>query len=411
MIDNFEMQFTASLLNDPKQINDISINPDWFINDSFKEIVIAIQSKNGEQELLSDILTTIKQLYPFNNITIDELIMLKDSEPTSSMADFYAIQIHKSFVKQELKRLTDSYSVSEDERLLEQITDYQEELQSLNKKKMDGSIKGYEQFIEHLKAEKNNFIKTFKPLDTSLGGGFGPGELVVVGARPAVGKTAFAINLALQSITKNEGIATDIFTLEMTQDQMMYRFVSNKAKVNNMQIRNPKGLDRSKKRLAAKAYKEISEMNLRIYDQEYTQLNDIITAIKKRAEEGKYLAIIDYVGLVSVTDSRKDQRQIISEVTRRLKLLTNELKITIILLAQLSRETEKTGKVPTLADLKDSGSLEQDANIVMFLYRPDEENRQAIKVKIAKSRDGVIGEIPFKFIGQFMDFSPEVQYG
>lgn len=411
MINNFEMQFTASLLNDPKQINDISINPDWFINDSFKEIVIAIQSKNGEQELLSDILTTIKQLYPFNNITIDELIMLKDSEPTSSMADFYAIQIHKSFVRQELKRLTDSYSALEDERLLEQITDYQEELQSLNKKKMDGSIKGYEQFIEHLKAEKNNFIKTFKPLDISLGGGFGPGELVVVGARPAVGKTAFAINLALQSITKNEGIATDIFTLEMTQEQMMYRFVSNKAKVNNMQIRNPKGLDRSKKRLAAKAYQEISEMNLRIYDQEYTQLNDIITTIKKRAEEGKYLAIIDYVGLVSVTDSRKDQRQIISEVTRRLKLLTNELKITIILLAQLSRETEKTGKVPTLADLKDSGSLEQDANIVMFLYRPDEENRQAIKVKIAKSRDGVIGEIPFKFIGQFMDFSPEVQYG
>jgi replicative DNA helicase len=411
MIENFEMQFTASLLNDPKQINDIDVNPDWFINDSFKEIVIAIQSKKGEQELLNDILTTIKQLSPFNKISIDDLILLRDSEPTSAMTEFYAIQIHKVFVKNELKRLTDNYSDSEDERLLQQITDYQEELLGLNKRKMDGSIRGYDRFVEHLKAEKNEFIQTFKPLDTSLGGGFGPGELVVVGARPAVGKTAFAINLALQSLAKNEEIATDIFTLEMTQEQMMYRFVSNKAKVNNMQIRNPKGLDRSKKNLAAKAYQEISEMNLKIYDQEYTQLNDIITAIKKRAEKGKYLAIIDYVGLVAVSDSRKDQRQIISEVTRRLKLLTNELQITIILLAQLNRETEKTGKVPTLADLKDSGSLEQDANIVMFLYRPDEENRQAIKVKIAKSRDGVIGELPFKFIGQFMDFSPEVQYG
>lgn len=411
MIENFEMQFTACLLNDPKQINYVDVNPDWFINDSFKEIVIAIQHKKGEQELLSDVLTTIKQLSPFNKTSIDDLIILRDSEPTSSMTEFYAIQIHKSFVKNELKRLTDSYSNSEDERLLQQITDYQEELQSLNKRKMDGSIKGYEQFIEHLKAEKNEFIQTFKPLDTSLGGGFGPGELVVIGARPSVGKTAFAINLALKSIEKNEKIATDIFTLEMTQEQMMYRFVSNRAKVNNMQIRNPKGLDRSKKNLAAKAYQEVSNMNLKIYDQEYTQLNDIIAAIKKRAEKGKYLAIIDYAGLVAVNDSRKDQRQIISEVTRRLKLLTNELQITIILLAQLNRETEKTGKIPTLADLKDSGSLEQDANIVMFLYRPNEEERQSVKVKIAKSRDGVIGEIPFKFIGQFMDFSPEVQYG
>ncbi|EMF0264467.1 hypothetical protein NAG53_002314 [Enterococcus hirae] len=121
MIENFEMQFTACLLNDPKQINYVDVNPDWFINDSFKEIVIAIQHKKGEQELLSDVLTTIKQLSPFNKTSIDDLIMLRDSEPTSSMTEFYAIQIHKSFVKNELKRLTDSYSNSEDERLLQQI--------------------------------------------------------------------------------------------------------------------------------------------------------------------------------------------------------------------------------------------------------------------------------------------------
>ncbi|MFR3684876.1 MAG: DnaB-like helicase C-terminal domain-containing protein, partial [Enterococcus sp.] len=120
-----------------------------------------------------------------------------------------------------------------------------------------------------------------------------------------------------------------------------------------------------------------------------------------------YLAIIDYAGLIAVSDSRKNERQAMNEVTRRLKLLTNELGITIVLLAQLNRDTDKTNKPPTLSDLKESGSLEQDANIVMFLYRTDIEDRKHVQVKIAKSRDGVIGEIPFKFIGQFMDFSTE----
>jgi replicative DNA helicase len=285
---------------------------------------------------------------------------------------------------------------------------YQEELESLKKVKSDGSIaKGYADFVEHLEAKQNPFIRTFPKLDTSLGGGFGPGELAVIGARPAVGKTAFAINLAMSALERTKDVAVDLFTLEMTTEQMMYRFVSKKAKINNMQIRNPIKLPNEKKRQAALAYKELSKLNIRIYDQEYTQLNDIVLAIRKRAKKGKYLAIIDYAGLVAVKDSRKNAREILNEVTRRLKLLTNELGITVILLSQLSRDTEKTGKVPTLADLKESGSLEQDANIVMFLYREKPDDRKHVQVKIAKSRDGVIGEIPFKFIGQFMEFSTE----
>jgi replicative DNA helicase len=406
--ENFEMQFVASLLREPQQITLIDVNSDWFKNESFKTIVMAIQTKNGEEELLGDILTTIKQINPLLPISIDDLLMIKDSEPTSTMASFYALQVHKGFLKSELLRLTTDYSNSADERLLSQIVAYQESLESLKVQKMSGEIaQGYESFVEHLKAEKNEFIQTFQTLDTVLGGGFGPGELVVIGARPSVGKTAFAINVALKALNRNEGLATDFFTLEMTQKQMMYRFVSNVGKINNMQIRNPIGLDKNRKNAAAKAYKTVANMNLRVYDQEYTQINDIISAIRKRAKEGTYLAIIDYAGLVAVSDVRKDTRQAISEVTRRLKLLTNELGITIVLLAQLNRDTDKSGKEPTLADLKDSGSLEQDANIVMFLYRPDPENYKHIKLKIAKSRDGIIGEIPFKFIGQFMDFSPE----
>lgn len=408
MMQNFEMQLTATLLIDPKQIQFLDINPDWIQGDSFKQIISAIQSKNGEEELLSDIQKTVKQLYPLSSLTTDDLIVLKTSEPTASQVSFYANQVHKDYLKRELKRLTSEYSLSEDDRFLPQITMYQEELESLKKVKSDGSIaKGYADFVEHLEAKQNPFIRTFPKLDTSLGGGFGPGELAVIGARPAVGKTAFAINLAMSALERTKDVAVDLFTLEMTTEQMMYRFVSKKAKINNMQIRNPIKLPNEKKRQAALAYKELSKLNIRIYDQEYTQLNDIVLAIRKRAKKGKYLAIIDYAGLVAVKDSRKNAREVLNEVTRRLKLLTNELGITVILLSQLSRDTEKTGKVPTLADLKESGSLEQDANIVMFLYREKPDDRKHVQVKIAKSRDGVIGEIPFKFIGQFMEFSTE----
>ena len=408
MTENFEMKLTSVLLQDPKSIQILDINPDWIDGDSFREIISAIQSKNGSEELLSEIQKTIRQLFPLSLISVDDLIMLRDNEPSPSMNSFYANEVHKAFLRRELKRMTAEYARSEDDRFLPQIAQYQEELDGLKNIKMDGSIaKGYQSFIEHLEAKENPFIKTFTPLDTSLGGGFGPGELVIIGARPSVGKTAFAINLSLKALERNDGVAVDIFTLEMTQEQMMYRYVSNKAKVNNMQIRNPKGLDDKRKRMAAHAYKEVANLNLKIYDQEYTQLNDIILAIRKRAQKGKYLAIIDYAGLVAVKDGRKNAREILNEVTRRLKLLTNELGITVVLLSQLNRETEKTGKQPTLADLKESGSLEQDANIVMFLYRPDVEDRKQVKLKISKSRDGIIGEIPFKFIGQFMDFSAE----
>ena len=152
--------------------------------------------------------------------------------------------------------------------------------------------------------------------------------------------------------------------------------------------------------------------DLRVYGAEYEQLNDIKQVIRKRAKSkaGKYVAFIDYAGLVGVTDSRKTERQVMNEVTRTLKLLTNELDITIILFAQLNRGMEQRAeKKPTLADLKESGSLEQDANVVLLLSR-NEQNEKIVDCQIAKNREGMTGCIPFKFIPQFMDFSIDYDF-
>lgn len=406
---NPEMSLVASLLIDPKLINNLDINPDWIETESLREILVAIQQTEGQTEYLSDLQKIIKQNNALSRVDIDELIMLKNSEPTAENAPYLAKTVHKNYVEKMLARYTKQYSLSQEPKFLESIRIFTDELNALQVQKSDGKISaGYQEFIERLKGTEDPFIKTFPKLDLTLGGGLQGGELVIVGARPAVGKTAFSINLALKILTNNDDVAVDFFTLEMTLQQMMNRFISNRSKINSQLIRNPKKLNSQQKNNAVKAYKDLEQMDLRVYDQEYTQLNDIVFAIRKRAKPGKYVAIVDYAGLIQVADSRKNERQVMNEVTRTLKLLTNELGITIVLLAQLNRETDKSNKIPALSDLKESGSLEQDANIVMMLYLPDVEDRKQVKMKIAKNRDGAIGELPFVFRPQFMDFDTEV---
>lgn len=406
---NPEISLVASLLIDPKLINNLDINPDWIETESLREILVAIQQTEGQTEYLSDLQKIIKQNNALSRVDIDELIMLKNSEPTAENAPFLTKTVHKNYVEKMLARYTKQYSLSQEPKFLESIRIFTDELNALQVQKSDGKISaGYQEFIERLKGTEDPFIKTFPKLDLTLGGGLQGGELVIVGARPAVGKTAFSINLALKILINNDDVAVDFFTLEMTLQQMMNRFISNRSKINSQLIRNPKKLNTQQKNSAVKAYKDLEQMDIRVYDQEYTQLNDIVFAIRKRAKAGKYVAIVDYAGLIQVADSRKNERQVMNEVTRTLKLLTNELGITIVLLAQLNRETDKSNKVPALSDLKESGSLEQDANIVMMLYLPDVDDRKQVKMKIAKNRDGAIGELPFVFRPQFMDFDTEV---
>lgn len=406
---NPEMSLVASLLIDPKLIQNLDINPDWVETESLKEILVAIQQTKGQTEYLSDIQKIIKQNNALSQVDIDELIMLKNSEPTAENAPYLAKTVHKNYVEKMLAKYAKQYSLSQEPKFLESIRLFTDELNALQVQKSDGQISaGYQEFIERLKGAEDPFIRTFPKLDLTLGGGLQGGELVIVGARPAVGKTAFSINLALKILLNNPDTAVDFFTLEMTLQQMMNRFISNRSKINSQLIRNPKKLNTQQKNSAVKAYKDLEQMDLRVYDQEYTQLNDIVFAIRKRAKAGKYVAIVDYAGLIQVADSRKNERQVMNEVTRTLKLLTNELGITIVLLAQLNRETDKSNKIPALSDLKESGSLEQDANIVMMLYLPDVDDRKQVKMKIAKNRDGAIGELPFVFRPQFMDFDTEV---
>ncbi|WP_143353258.1 DnaB-like helicase C-terminal domain-containing protein, partial [Enterococcus villorum] len=305
-----------------------------------------------------------------NSGTLEDLDTLVGNAPEDDITAHLVYFVKKDYIERELASTAKEFALNSTEDLAERLQGLLAEKNALKQNKPNGRLDNvYQEFLGLIDTEKP-LLQTFDKLDNYLGGGLSGGQLVVIGARPAVGKTALGTSMAMEILQKNEGITIDFFTLEMTAWQLTARFVSRKAKINSILFRNPHNLSEKNKQITKQAFQEIMQHDLRVYGAEYEQLNDIKQVIYKRAKDkaGRYVAFIDYAGLVGVTDSRKTERQVMNEVTRTLKLLTNELDITIILFAQLNRGMEQRAeKKPTLADLKESGSLEQDANVVLLL--------------------------------------------
>ncbi|MDT2675230.1 DnaB-like helicase C-terminal domain-containing protein [Enterococcus dongliensis] len=218
--------------------------------------------------------------------------------------------------------------------------------------------------------------------------------------------TAFALNIMYELFTKNNDVACDFFTFEMGQNELMTRLVSKVTNINSLLFVGKDKLSPDNKVKAREAYEAMKRsFDMRVFTSEYSNLNDIKYAIKKRIGDKRYVAFVDYAGLITVNDTRKNERQVMNEVTRELKKLTTDYGITIILLAQLSRAVEqRENKRPMLSDLKESGSLEQDANVTLLLSA-DEKDSRKIRCDVAKNREGMTGIAPFIFDKKHMDFS------
>lgn len=406
---NNELALISDLLADPRLVTEIIINPDWFETKSLRRVAVILNQLKGADYRVTDVYRELKATHPFDAGTLEEWQVLAESYTHAGLTHELATMVHREYLERELKQVSQAFARSGSEKEAERLQRLLEEKTALKRIKSNGSLQSvYKEFLGLLDNEKP-LLRTYEVLDKYLGGGLSAGQLIVIGARPAVGKTALGINLAMQLLEKNQETRVDFFTLEMTDWQLMSRVISKKAGINSMLLRQPSKLVAENKAKAIAAFEETLQKDLHIYGAEYEQLNDIKQAIRKRAKNKahQYVAFIDYAGLINVSDSRKNERQTLNEVTRALKLLTNELQIAIVLFAQLNRGLEqRQEKKPTLADLKESGSLEQDANVVLLLSR-NEQKKEIIDCQIAKNREGMIGCVPFKFIPQFMDFSPE----
>lgn len=244
--------------------------------------------------------------------------------------------------------------------------------------------------------------------------GLNKSDLIILGARPGMGKTSFALNI-VRNVAVNTGRTVCFFSLEMTRDQLAQRMLSSEAGIKSEKLRTGE-LDEDEWTRLAQAGDTLSKAD--IYFDETSSITVPEMKAKLRRMKKVDLVVIDYLGLMHSARQIDNRVQEISEITRNLKIMAKELKVPVIACAQLSRGTEAKGKShkPALSDLRDSGSIEQDADIVLFLYRDayydseksdDEDLSDQTKSEciVAKNRHGEIGTIPLHWDGQFTRFT------
>jgi len=252
------------------------------------------------------------------------------------------------------------------------------------------------------KDKPSSLLTQFKDLDSIIQG-FEKSDLIIIAGRPSMGKTAFSLSLG-KNIVTNYNIPLIIFSLEMSRQQIIYRFLSTYSRINTNRLKSGK-MSSKEWQILSNSMKSISLLPIYIDDNPNLNLVDLKSKIRKifidKTKRG--FIIIDYLQLIKLNIKFENRSQEISYITRNLKILAKELEIPVIVLSQLSRTVEtRINKRPMLSDLRESGSIEQDADIVIMLYREDYYNdnkndEQITEFIVAKHRNGPIGTARLMF--------------
>ena len=402
-----------------------SLKPDSFYREDDKAIYEAMQNLYNKAEPI-DLITLKNELETMSKLEqvggIEYLANLPEKAPTSANVQKYiSIVEEKSMLRTLIKTANElvdlGYSQTED---VEDIMDHAEKkiFDIMQKKNQKGysPIKDVlvESFtkLEELYNRKQHITGVptgFTDLDYRTAGLHGS-ELILIAARPAMGKTAFALNLASNAALRGKtGVA--IFSLEMSKDQLVNRMLCSEAMVDSNKMRTGK-LEEDDWAKLAQAIGPLSEANVFIDDTPGITVMEIRTKCRKlKLEKNIGLVIIDYLQLITGNGKKGGSReQEISEISRSLKILAKELNVPVIALSQLSRAVEqRPDHRPMLSDLRESGAIEQDADIVMFLYRDDVYNKESEKkdiaeVIIAKQRGGTTGTVDLLWMGSYTKF-------
>ena len=255
----------------------------------------------------------------------------------------------------------------------------------------------------------------FIDLDYKLSG-LQPSDLVLIAARPSMGKTAFVLNIA-QHVAFRQNKAVAIFSLEMSKEQLVNRLFSLESHVDAQLLRTGNLSDTDWEKLIEGAG-TIGNSRMIIDDTSGISISEMRSKCRKyKLEQGLDLIIIDYLQLMSGSGGRKNEsrQQEISEISRALKGLARELNVPVVALSQLSRAVEqRTDKRPMLSDLRESGAIEQDADVCMFIYRddyynPDTEDKNIAEIIIAKQRNGPVGTVRLAWMPQYTRFGNELR--
>jgi len=343
---------------------------------------------------------------------------LTSSVPTSANVEYYAKIVQALSVRRELARIASEivassfessvatdYIVEEAERQIFEINDRQHAGSYRQAKEIIAETVTIIEKLYHSSGSYTGVPSGFADLD-NLTSGFQESEFIIIGARPSVGKTALALTMAANIAVQEPRQPVGLFTLEMSAMALMQRLLSSEARLDSSRIRS--GL------LRHADFHKITEAAGRIYDAPLfiedspnLRLLDLrAQARRMRANHNVAIIFIDYLTLITSEHQELPRHEQIAEISRSLKALARELSVPVVALSQVRRETE--GKVPALADLRESGSIEQDADVVMFLHRerpadggPGDNETDLI---VAKQRNGPVGKVSLTFIPEYTKF-------
>lgn len=399
--------------------------PEDFYRAAHQQIFNVILNLNDKGKAV-DLVTVTEELAAAKLLEdtggVSYLSELAASVPTAANIEYYAkIVEEKSLLRRLIRTATtiasDGYSREDEVESL--LSEAEKSILEVAQRKNAGAfhnikdvlVRTYDNIetIANRVGEVTGIPTGFAELDR-MTAGFQRNDLIIVGARPSVGKTAFALNIAQNVATKaQENVA--IFSLEMGAEQLVMRMLCAEGNINAQNLRTGSLTDEDWGKLTM-AMGSLSNSGIFIDDTPGVKIGELRSKCRRlKQEHGLGMILIDYLQLI-LGDGRsgENRQQEVSEISRSLKALARELQVPVIALSQLSRGVEqRQDKRPMMSDIRESGSIEQDADIVAFLYRDDyydkeSENKDIIEIIIAKQRNGPVGTVQLAFVKEYNKF-------
>jgi replicative DNA helicase len=423
-----EQSILGGILIENEAINRVMeiLDADDFYRDTHRKIFNALVNLS-ERDEPADLITLTNELRKIDQLDsiggASYLASLIDSVPTAANIQYYArIVKEKAILRKLIQTSTEIITQSyEDRGDVEGFLDEAERaIFDISEKRVRPSFYPIREIVKESFATIEKLFKKkeavtgvpsgFKELDR-MTAGFQPSDLVIIAGRPSMGKTAFCLDVAEYAAIDNK-IPVAIFSLEMSKEQLVIRMLCSQAHVEGTRLRTGylNESDWPKLTIAAGS---LSESPIYIDDTAALSVLELRAKARRlKSDHGLGMVIVDYLQLMKGRSRVESRQQEISEISRSLKALSKELNIPVIAVSQLSRKTEeRTGNRPQLSDLRESGAIEQDADLILFIYRDevynrseDNPNRGKAEVIIGKQRNGPIGKIDLAFLDKFTTF-------
>lgn len=377
-----EIAILGLILTEPlaiKLLIEKGVNEDYFYNikhkEIFKESKLVYEKHNSVdvQILLAELSVDPKGLSNVGGV--DYLIELVENGSTKSSMDFYVNILSDNYRLREVIKTsqeTIQKAISNEDNVDDLFIELEDEIRNISKGTNNIELKSMQQVMKETMEKFHHAIENdgeLTGLDTGyrqlnyLTNGLQDGDFIIIGARPSVGKSAFALNIALNVAERNKNGSANVafFSMEMPDTQLSSRLLSTVSGVNNYKIKSG-SVNQQEYNDVSSASNKLSNLNLFINDKGGSTIGDISQYVRKiKEEKGLDLIIIDYLQLINSSGNRENRQQEISKISRQLKQVALELKVPIIALSQLSRGIEtRENKEPMLSDLRESGSIEQD---------------------------------------------------